>query len=208
MQSANRLSAAVLAAFLCFLAISGISPAAADPAPEDVVEDFQTTLVSVMKQAENLGVKGRYEVLAKAIDRSFHARAIASLAVRAYWKDASGGQRDRLAKAFRHISASTLATLFDGYDGERFERLGVREGPSNTRVVDTVLHLSDGDTHDISYVMTTIEGRWWIIDAVIDRGISELNVRRSEYNRILQDAGIEGLIKALNDKADSLLHNG
>ena len=44
-----------------------------------------------------------------------------------------------------------------------------------------------------------------ILDVVVEQGISELAVRRSEYRLVLKEKGVEGLIDALNRKADELM---
>ena len=41
---------------------------------------------------------------------------------------------------------------------------------------------------------------------LLDAGISELAVRRSEYRRVLKTGGVDGLIETLNRKADQLLN--
>ena len=41
---------------------------------------------------------------------------------------------------------------------------------------------------------------------LLDTGISELAVRRSEYSRILRTGGIDALTRILDTKADQLLN--
>ena len=45
---------------------------------------------------------------------------------------------------------------------------------------------------------------WLISDIYLDGAISEVATRRSEFAAILRTDGIDGLIAALNRKADSL----
>jgi phospholipid transport system substrate-binding protein len=45
---------------------------------------------------------------------------------------------------------------------------------------------------------------WLISDIYLDGAISEVATRRSEFATILRTDGIDGLIAALNRKADSL----
>ena len=45
---------------------------------------------------------------------------------------------------------------------------------------------------------------WLISDIYLDGSISELATRRSEFAAILHSQGIDGLIAALNRKADML----
>jgi MlaC protein len=47
-------------------------------------------------------------------------------------------------------------------------------------------------------------GRWLISDIYLDGAISEVATRRSEFAAILKNDGIDGLIAALNRKADIL----
>ena len=57
----------------------------------------------------------------------------------------------------------------------------------------------------ITYVVKQFAARWRIVDVVVDGGISELAVRRSEYAATLKRGGVAALITALNKKADSLI---
>ncbi len=47
--------------------------------------------------------------------------------------------------------------------------------------------------------------RWLISDIYLDGAISEVATRRSEFAAILKTEGIDGLISALNRKADLLV---
>ena len=54
----------------------------------------------------------------------------------------------------------------------------------------------------VDYVM---HGEIWLIsDIYLDSAISEIATRRSEFAAILRKDGIDGLIAALNRKADML----
>ena len=110
-------------------------------------------------------------------------------------------------EAFRRMSITTLATLFDGYSGEIFKVIQEADGPSRTRIVQTVLVKGDKSKVDILYVCRKFKVGWRMIDVILDNGISELKVRRSEYNFILKKGGLPALIGLLNSKADELLSN-
>ena len=53
--------------------------------------------------------------------------------------------------------------------------------------------------------MARLGDRWWIIDVIVGGGISEVAVRRSEYQKLPAEGGIERLIAALAKKADDLI---
>jgi hypothetical protein len=44
-----------------------------------------------------------------------------------------------------------------------------------------------------------------VVDVIVSNGISELAVRRSEYNAILNAGGPSELVSKLNQKADAIL---
>lgn len=181
------------------------TPAVSDDSPRAIVAQFQESLITVMKEAKALGVRGRYERLNPIVERAFHIPLMTQMATSSSWADASGEKRREIVGAFRRMNISTLATLFDGYKGETFQIVGERDGPQNTRIVETKIIKSDKSSNDIAYVARQFSSRWYLIDVVVDRGISEISVRRSEYARILKDQGVDGLIEVLNGKADELL---
>lgn len=193
-------AAALVASFLL-----GPTAVAEPTPPKAIVESFQQSMIAIMKEAKVLGVKGRYERLAPIIDQAFHLPLMTHIAASSHWNEATTSQRQALVTAFRRMSVSTLATLLDGYSGERFAHVGESPGPQGTLLVETRLIKSDSTAHDIAYVAKQIQNRWYLIDVIVDKGISELNVRRSEYRRVLQQDGVDGLIRVLNAKADELL---
>ena len=122
-----------------------------------------------------------------------------------HWNKAHASEKAAVTEAFKRINIATLATLFDGYNGEVFAINGEYPGPSNTTVVSTSLIKADKSKVSIAYVARTFDREWRLIDVVVDGGISELKIRRSEYNLILSNGGLSALTKLLNNKADELM---
>ncbi len=177
----------------------------AENSPRSVVEDFHASLLAVMKDAETLGARGRYDRLAAPIERAFHLRLTIRVASGSSWRRASRDQRTRLLEAFKRMSVSSYASQFDGYSGQAFETVGETRGPSRTILVETRIIRPGEDSVDLTYVVKKIAEGWRIVDVLLDNDISQLAVRRSEYRRLLKGSGVEGLIAALNRKANSLI---
>lgn len=193
-------------ALLCLLLVAAALPgrSAAANGPEAVVGAFHDVLLGVMRDAEALGYKGRYGKLAPAVKTGFHLPLMIQVATGSFWRDTAEAQRDRLIQAFSRLSIGTYASRFTGYSGQSFVTLGRRPGPQKTILVDTKIVNPDGDDVPLTYVTREIKGAWRIIDVLLDTGISELAVRRSEYRRILENQGIDGLIEILGNKASRL----
>lgn len=203
--SPRRFSSLLAAWPLVTLLLSAPAPAATLGAPTSVVDNFQAGLLAVMKEAETLSPQARFDRLAPRIDETFHIQTMIRVILGPLWEITSAPERERLTAAFRRMSIATLATLFDGYSGETFQILGEKPGPQNTIFVETLLQKSNGDKIDFAYVGKPYKDSWRAVDVIVDKGISELSLRRSEYNRILQTDGVAGLIRTLEEKADSLL---
>ncbi len=178
----------------------------AQSSPSDIVTAFHESLLGVMKEAKTLGAKGRFEKLASPLKKNFHFRLMTQVAAGSYWRKSGPAQIDRLVDAFTRLSISTYASRFDGYSGQSFETEGEKPGPQKTILVKTRIIDPGSDPVDLTYVTRKIKGEWKIIDVLLDTGISELAVRRSEYRRVLKTGGIDGLIDTLNRKADQLLN--
>lgn len=189
--------------FICLAALPG--PATAGPGPSDIVVRFQADLLQVMKEAEKLSVRQRFERLAPSVDKSFHIPLMIQIVSGGFWKKATSSERTQLVEAFRRMSIATLATLFDGYSGEVFKLEKEMQGPQKTMLVMTKLIKLDKSTVDIAYVLRPFKESWRVIDVILDNGISELKVRQSEYRLILKNKGIPGLISLLKGKADELI---
>lgn len=180
-------------------------PARAAQAPAEVVGVLQDALLAVMRDADKLGVQGRYDKLKATLGTVYDFETMTRLASGTAWTSADAGQQTALVQAFTRFSIATYADRFKGYSGERFETLGERPGPRNTVIVDTRLVRPDDPAVSLSYVMQERDGVWRIIDVIVEGSISELAVRRSEYAQILRQGGAGKLVEVLNDKADGML---
>jgi phospholipid transport system substrate-binding protein len=175
--------------------------AQAASAPADVIDRLHEKLLVTMKDAQRLGIDGRYEQLAPVLEQSFDFERMIGVAAGSYWTNADDSQRRKLLEAFTNLSISTYAARFNGFSGESFEVIGERQGPRDTMLVDTRINRTDGPPVAITYVLAEREGTWKIVDVLLDKSISELAVRRSEYNQILRSTGTEGLAQNLDEKA-------
>jgi phospholipid transport system substrate-binding protein len=190
--------------FLCALVlISSATPWAA-LSPTAVIEWLHQSLIETMKDAQRLGIDGRYKQLQPILEKSFDFERMIAVAAGSYWTSADEAQRRRLLDAFTDLSVATYAARFNGFSGESFETLGQRQGPRDMTLVDTRIVRTDGPPVPITYVMAERDGEWRIVDVLLDKSISELAVRRSEYNQVLRTSGTEGLTETLDEKAAEL----
>ena len=169
------------------------------------INRFHASLLEVMKQADKSGVKARYRILEPEIAKRFDLRLMIALATGKYWRAAGPNSRGRLAEAFHRFSAATYSSRFSGYSGQSFKTLNVSTGPRKTELVRTEIRRPDGPPVALTYVTRMARKGWRIVDVLLDDGISELAVRRSEYRSVLKSDGVDGLIRLLDQKTEILL---
>lgn len=183
--------------------ISWTAPARAeDMAPEAVVGELYQTLLAVMREGKDFA--GRAETLEPVLDRVYNFPLMTRLAVGKAWSGAGDQTKDRVTGAFRRLSIATYANQFTSFDGEEFAVLGSRSTDSGDVVVATHIAPAGGEAVIIDYLIRRGEDGWRIADVYLTGTISELATKRSEFAGIIKSGGLEGLITALEVKADAL----
>ena len=177
-----------------------------DAAPSsggDTVQGLYEALVSAMKNGRTLGPSGRFAELQPVIRRSFDIAAMARLSVGSTWADLHERQRTQLTESFGRYISATYADRFDSYAGQKLEVTAEQPAPFGVMVRSQIIKAS-GEPVKIDYMMRRNGDSWLISDIYLDGAISEVATRRSEFAAILKTEGIDGLVAALNRKADLL----
>jgi phospholipid transport system substrate-binding protein len=192
-------------AFAAGLGLSIFSnPIHAAPASgADTVQGLYKALLFSMKNGRILGQSGRFTQLEPVILRSFDIASMARLAVGPSWASLSEVQRQQMAESFGRYISAIYADRFDSYAGQKLEVTGEQPTPFGVMVRSQIVK-ADGEPVEVDYMMRSNGDGWLISDIYLDGTISEVATRRSEFAAILKQDGIDGLIAALNRKADML----
>lgn len=189
----------------CLAVLVASTVSAKQDSPSDLVDSFHQTLLMTMKQADSLGVQGRFDKLLPAIDRAFHLPLMTYFVSSRYWDSASKAERWALVRAAKRLSAGELAVLFDGYDGETFEVTGTRALKDESVIVETEMKRRTEPPVAVNYRLRAFKSGWRIVDVMLDGNISQLVKRKGEYASILRDGGVTGLTEVLNAKTEEML---
>ena len=185
------------------LSMLSYSVHAAPSSGGDTVQGLYEALVSTMKNGRTLGPSGRFAELQPVIRRSFDIAAMARLSVGSTWADLNERQRTQLTESFGRYISATYADRFDSYAGQKLEVTAEQPAPFGVMVRSQIIKAS-GEPVKIDYMMRRNGDSWLISDIYLDGAISEVATRRSEFAAILKTEGIDGLVAALNRKADLL----
>jgi phospholipid transport system substrate-binding protein len=175
--------------------------AGTDPAVRQI-RSFYDALLATMKQADRLGIRGRYDKLAPVIRATFDLAAMTRIAVGPDWPSIAPEQQSELIESFGRMTIATYANRFDGYSGERFEVEPASEARTTGRIVRTKLIPSSGEPVTLNYLMRSSGDTWKIVDVYLTGTISELATRRSEFTAILKTGGPSALVESLRQQAE------
>jgi len=169
----------------------------------DTVQALYDALLSTMKNGRTLGQSGRFTQLEPVIRRTFDIPAMARLSVGSSWASLTEAQRQQVTESFGRYISAIYADRFDSYAGQKLQVTGEQPNPAGVMVRSQIVK-ANGEPVKVDYLMRRNGETWLIADVYLDGAISEVATRRSEFAAILKGQGIDGLIAALNRKADML----
>ena len=186
------------------LAMLSYSAHAAPASGGDTVQGLYDALLGTMKNGRILGQSGRFTQIEPVIRRTFDIPSMTRLSVGpSYWAGLTEAQRQQLTDSFGRYISAIYADRFDSYAGQKLQVTGEQPNPAGVMVKSQIVK-ANGEPVKVDYMMRRNGDGWLISDIYLDGTISEVATRRSEFAAILKQDGIDGLIAALNRKADNL----
>jgi phospholipid transport system substrate-binding protein len=169
----------------------------------DTVQGLYDALLGTMKNGRVLGQSGRFMQLEPVIRRSFDIAGMARLSVGPTWAGMSEVQRQQVIESFGRYISATYADRFDSYAGQKLQVTGEQPNAGGVMVKSQIVK-ANGEPVKVDYMLRRNGEDWLISDIYLDGAISEVATRRSEFGAIIRADGVDGLIAALNRKADML----
>jgi phospholipid transport system substrate-binding protein len=198
----------VLTVGLCGLAFAArvLDVRAAEGAGSSLesITTLQAALVDTARRLGKAGVAERYRALAPAIVKTHDLPYIAEFALRRQWPMLTDADRQRFVAAFQRLSVMTYAARFGNVAPDAFRPLEAGMPDANGRVqVKTAIKREGQADVSLEYLLQQDGDDWKIINIVAD-GVSDLALKRAEYQRLFASGGIEGLIAELERQTDHL----
>ena len=169
----------------------------------DTVQGLYEALLTTMKNGRILGQSGRFAQLEPVIRRTFDIASMARLSVGPSWATLTEAQRQQVTESFGRYISAIYADRFDSYAGQKLQVIGEQPAVAGVMVRSQIVK-ANGEPVNVDYMMRRNGEGWLISDIYLDGAISEVATRRSEFGAVLKNKGIDGLIAALNRKADIL----
>jgi phospholipid transport system substrate-binding protein len=189
---------------MLLLLVTGTAVAAQDAAPpaaDTVVERLESALIDNMRAGAQRDFARRYEQLRPMMDQIMAAERMARYIFGRAWRDFDEDQQARFRERFLDLSAATYAGQFSTDNGERFEPIEVQHQAEDRALVRRQLITGSGRKVAFDYLMT-LEGGQWRIVTIVTNGVSDLAVKRGQYQRILDQQGFDGILEHLRESIE------
>jgi phospholipid transport system substrate-binding protein len=201
---ARSLRLATAAAVAAFAFAAGARAQGLQP-PDALVRNVTLEVVGIIQKDIRDG--DRKKLVALIEDKvlpHFNFEAMTSSAVGRNWGKATMEQKSRLTDEFRTLLVRTYASSLAAYSDQKFDFRPLRAKPTDTDVTVHVRVLQSGTQPvQIDYDMEKRANGWKVWDVRV-AGISLVANYRTEFDNLVREGGLEGLIKALQTKNKSL----
>src|SRR5262252_9789134 len=199
----GRMAVAGLAVMVA-LGATAHQTCAASGSGSTTVQGLYDVLLSTMKNGHTLGQSGRFVQLEPVVRRTFDIASMARLSVGpSSWATMSEAQRQQVTESYGRYISAIYAERFDSYAGQKLQVTDEQPAAAGVMVRSQIVK-ANGEPVQVNYMMRKNGDAWLISDIYLDGAISEVATRRSEFAAILRNEGIDGLIAALNRKANML----
>ena len=174
-----------------------------DLAPDQLVQKITDDVLAAVKSDKQLAAGDRQKAVKLAEEKVLpyiDFEQSTRLAVGRAWAQASPEQKKRLVSEFRNMLVRTYSNAVDSYQGQTLKVLPSRgkQDPEDT-VVRTQFIRSGGQPLPIDFSMRKTDQGWKVFDITVE-GVSLVLTYRSEFDAVVRQEGIDGLIKRLAQK--------
>jgi phospholipid transport system substrate-binding protein len=171
--------------------------------PEELVKKVTQEVMEAIKGDKQLAAGDRQRAIKLAEEKILpHVdfEEATRLAVGRSWAQATPEQKKKLTSEFRNMLVRTYSSAIQPYEGQEMKVLPVRMKPGDSEVtVRNQFIRSGGKPVPIDYSMRKTDKGWKIYDIVVE-GVSLVLTYRSEFDAVVKQEGIDGLIKRLAQK--------
>ncbi len=172
--------------------------------PDATIATLQRGLTALSQQSPRVTVDERYKTLEPLIVATHDLPYIAEFALRRQWPQIAEADRARFVAAFQRLSVMTYAARFANVGPNTFRpiALGSAAEAGRAQVTTAIARAGQPDV-SFEYLLQQGRGGWRIVNIVAD-GVSDLALKRAEYQRILANGTLDTLIKEIEAQTERL----
>ena len=191
---------------LTLLLVGALLPWAAEAqelAPDVLVKNVTTEVVELITKDREIKSGNRsklMQVIEAKVLPHFNFGAMTALAMGQNWSKATSEQKKQLTQEFKTLLVRTYASALAAYSEQKFDFRPLRAKPTDTDVTVNVRVLQPGSQPvTIDYSMEKTPSGWKVYDVQVG-GVSLVANYRTEFGKAVREAGVDGLVKNLQEK--------
>jgi len=193
----------ILSLFLsAFFFLSGPS-LAQDLTPDQLVQKVTEEVLATIKSDKQLASGDKQKALKLAEEKvlpHIDFEEATRLAVGRAWASASPEQKKTLVDEFRRMLVRTYSNAIEAYQGQTLKVLPSRgKQGDDEATVRTQFIRAGGQPLPIDFAARKTDKGWKIYDITVE-GVSLVLTYRSEFDQVVKQQGMDGLIKRLSEK--------
>lgn len=187
----------LVAIFFLFASIAAF----ADAAPVEMLKSVASQMISQLDQNQghiNSQVVSSiiHRVLLPHVDLETMSRSVVG---KEYWNQATPAQREQFKRAFTNLVIKIYSAPLSSYNGETIEFKPLRDGSGNRVQVESIVSRKNGQRIPVNYRLVQSGGSWKVYDFSVE-GISMIRSYRTQFDGILQQKGMAGLLNNIAGK--------
>jgi phospholipid transport system substrate-binding protein len=171
--------------------------------PDQLVQKITNEVLEAIKSDKQLAAGDKQKALKLAEEKVLpyiDFEEATRLAVGRAWSQAKPEQKRKLVAEFRNMLVRTYSNALGGYEGQTLKVLPARgkQDPEDTTVRTQYLR-QGAPPLPIDFQMRKTGAGWKVYDITVE-GVSLVLTYRSEFDAVVKQEGIDGLIKRLAQK--------
>jgi phospholipid transport system substrate-binding protein len=199
-----RDSKLLCAVLLALLVVAPSAHAAAADAAVVPVQSLTAALDKSMQAGPAASMAERYRNLEPVVTQAYALPLMTRICVGPDWAKLSPDDQKAVIAAFTRYTVANYAHNFREADGKKFEIDDNVASRGQDKIVRARLTLPHDPPANLLYRMHEVDGAWKVVD-VYYNGVSELNLRRTDFAAALGAGGVTELIAHLNKLSDDLM---
>jgi len=190
-----------------FALLSGLllalSVGAQEMKPDELVKKVTDDVMAAIKSDKQLAAGDKQKALKLAEEKiipHIDFEEATRLAVGRAWRQATPEQRTQLIAEFRRMLVRTYSNAISAYEGQTVKvlPLHMKEGETDVTVHNQCIR-PGAKPVQLDYQMRKVGSEWKIYDIVVE-GVSLVLTYRSEFDAVVKQEGIDGLVKRIAQK--------
>ena len=163
--------------------------------PEDTVRAFEETTINLLKMSNTESKEQRFIYTLNRVKNLFDFKTIAKIILGKQLEGENKELEIEFTKQLRNLTARTMVLNYVNYSKQKYKTVKSKKNEKRAFIF-TEFYISDNKTIPFRFVLKNNEGNWQIIN-IIASGVSELSVKKIEYQSFLETKTLYDLIQEI-----------